>query len=101
MNKIPNLPDKIRVKVTKGGTGVFIAELKDFDIFTEADSEQELILNVNDLVYTYFDVPKSKRSVILYHPPLLFRTRVKRSIPSSLVFQKYYSSVAGQLHGGC
>lgn len=64
------LPSKIKVKVNKEKSGIFFAELTEYDVFTEANSLNELIINVNDLIYTYFDLPKRDRDKIRYMPPL-------------------------------
>ena len=67
MNK---LPQKIQVKVIKNRkTGVYLAELPDFDIFTESDSFSGLVFQVNDLIYTYFEVPEKNHGKIWYMPP--------------------------------
>lgn len=64
------LPSQIQVRIKKEKIGGFFAELPEYDIFTEADSLNGLIINVNDLVYTYFDLPKKDRGKIWYMPPL-------------------------------
>ena len=64
------LPSKIRVKVIQEKSGFLFAELPEYDVFTEANSFNELLVNVNDLVYTFFDVPQKDRGKIVYMPPL-------------------------------
>lgn len=77
-----NLPNKIEVKVMKNPrTGVFIAELPEYDIFTESDSFNELIFQVNDLIYTYFEVPKKSHGNIWYMPPQVTTLAEKQNPP--------------------
>lgn len=80
------LPSKIKVKVAQEKSGVLFAELPEYDIFTEADTFNELIINVNDLVYTYFDLPKKDRSKVWYAPPLI--QRKKEAFPLNPVLFK-------------
>lgn len=68
MNKI-KLPKAIRVRVVKEKGGVLFAELPEYSIFTEADTFSSLIFNVNDLVISFFDVPKNLREKVWYSPP--------------------------------
>lgn len=65
----PQLPSAIHVDVSKGTSGVLLAKLTQYNIFTEADSLNDLFLQVNDLIYTYFDVPKKYQGQITYIPP--------------------------------
>mgnify|MGYP001568530031 CR=1 FL=1 len=69
MSRLPKLPDKIQVDVTKGESGVLLARLPTFDVFTEADNLNELFIQVNDLINAYFDVPKEYQDKICYMPP--------------------------------
>ena len=67
-DKLSQLPEAIKVKITRGKTGSYLAELPELDIFTEADSREDLIMMINDLIYTYFDVPKEFQGKIWYRP---------------------------------
>lgn len=69
--KVPKLPTLIKVKIIKTKEGSYIAELPEYDIFTEADSPLELDFNINDLIYTFFDIPKK------YHGKIVYRKVVK------------------------
>jgi len=89
-----NLPGNIKVRVFKGQSGCFIAELPEFDISTEANSAWEIEELVNDLIYVYFDVPKEYRKAIRYVPADLRKTV---DIKSQLIFQKFISSDAERL----
>lgn len=62
------IPDFLKVDVKKGETGVLIAELPDYGVFTEAEDLNELFGNVNDLMYTYFDIPKKYHDEICFVP---------------------------------
>lgn len=65
---LPKLPDKIRVSVIKGESGALLARLPDYDVFTEADNLNDLVFQVNDLIYTFFDVPKKYQDDIFFQP---------------------------------
>ena len=75
MNKLQKLPSEIKVKVIVEKSGVHFAELVDYGVFTEADSPQELIFNINDLIHCFFDIPKRDRTKIWYMPK---RTQIER-----------------------
>ncbi|MBU0978631.1 hypothetical protein KKF92_02250 [Patescibacteria group bacterium] len=64
----PKLPKKIAVLVKKGVSGCLLAELPELDIFTEADGLNHLFFQVNDLIYTYFNVPKKYQDQITFIP---------------------------------
>lgn len=63
------IPQSIRVEVTKGSSGCLLAELPKFDIFTEADNLNHLFFQVNDLIYTHFNIPKKYQDEIYFRPP--------------------------------
>lgn len=65
---IPNLPEVIKVQVKKGDSGVLLVYLPDYDIFTEAEDLNDLFFQVNDLIYTYFDIPKKYQDKISFVP---------------------------------
>ncbi|HWY79285.1 MAG TPA: hypothetical protein VNW29_02915 [Candidatus Sulfotelmatobacter sp.] len=67
-NDIPKLPRFIKVDVKKSLTGNLIADLPDLDIFTEANDLNELFINVNDLIYTFYDIPKKYHDQIRFIP---------------------------------
>lgn len=70
--KLFKLPKVIKVKIIKTKEGIFIAELPQYDIFTEGESLFELDYLINDLIYTFFDVPKK------YHGKIVYRRVIKR-----------------------
>ena len=52
-------PDKIMVKVARAQEGGFVAEITTFPgCFTQGETFSELLVMINDCVYTYFDVPE-------------------------------------------
>ena|SRR2546428_1387094 len=56
-----NLPDVIRVNLTKSKNGGFTAVLVDYPgCITYADTPSELVENINDAVLTYFEVPRNE-----------------------------------------
>ena len=63
-------PSKIHVSVKKGESGSLLVDLPELDIFTEADNLNDLFYQVNDLIYTYFDIPKKEQNNIRYIPSL-------------------------------
>lgn len=68
-SQLPKIPAVIQVGVRKGTSGVLLAKLSKFDVFTEANNLNDLIFQVNDLIYTYFDIPKKYQSDIFFMPP--------------------------------
>lgn len=64
-NKFPKLPKVIKVKIIKTKEGNYIADLPEYDIFTEADNPLKLDYYINDLIYTFFDVPKKYQGIFL------------------------------------
>ncbi len=68
MNKL-RLPKSVEVKVIREKGGILFAELPEYSIFTEADTFPDLVFNVNDLVQSFFDVPKKLREKVWYNPP--------------------------------
>lgn len=87
--KILDLPSSIQVKILRGKS-CFIAELPEYDISTEADSVEAIVNNVNDLIYAYFDVPKSMQKDFRYCPPQKVEPNTERvKMPLLLVYQQY------------
>lgn len=89
-----NLPDSIQVTISKGESGVWIANIPDYDIFTEADNFWEIDDLINDLVFTYFDVPKELQASIRY---VASQPKQKLSIGDHLILQKFISSEAERI----
>lgn len=82
-NDLPKLPQFIKVDVKKSTTGILIADLPELNIFTEANDLNELFINVNDLIYTFFDIPKK------YHDQIRF-------IPSDQTIQELVTIARGK-----
>lgn len=93
MKNIIKLPDKILVKIIKDKSGVFVAELPEFDLHTEADSVWELISNINDIVKLYFDIPENSLNSVVYTPPMIDKDPEIRQL-RSIDFLKYYQSTS-------
>lgn len=62
------IPKTIIVKVRVGKSGCLTATLPKLGIFTEADDLTHLFFQVNDLIYTHFDVPKKYHGKINFVP---------------------------------
>lgn len=90
MRKI-SLPVKIKVKILKGGSGAYIAELPEYDIHTEADSLGGLDFMINDLIYAYFDVPKNYWGKIWYKQEEI-KPDTKINLQKLLLYQQYIAS---------
>lgn len=72
LKTLEQLPKELDVKVSKNPkTGIWIAQIKNLDVFTEADDLIGLIYNVNDLIYSFFDIPKNLQHNVWYMPPYL------------------------------
>lgn len=94
------LPSKIKAQVTKERSGILFAELPDYGIFTQADTPLELFINVNDLIYSYFDVPQKYWGKLWYAPALEEQKRIAEnnipidpvlfSVLTNLDVQKYH-----------
>ena len=94
----PNkLPQKILVKIIHNKkSGVWIAELPELDLYTEADSERELDFCINDLIFSYFDTPDTVRNLIRYSPQSV-RSKDSETHKSE-VFLKFFSPDARYLY---
>lgn len=67
---LDQLPEELNVHVLRNPkTGIWLATVKDLDVFTEADDLIGLIYNVNDLIYAFFDIPKKIQHKVWYMPP--------------------------------
>ncbi|MBI3955784.1 hypothetical protein HY339_00855 [Candidatus Gottesmanbacteria bacterium] len=65
-----DLPVQISVNVQKGQSGALVATLDEYDAVTEGNDLIELFFNVNDLIYTIFDVSKKQQESVRYIPSL-------------------------------
>jgi len=89
------VPAKVKVKVFRGKSA-WIAEIPEFDLHTEADSPIELEFMVNDLLFTFFDVPPRYRRQIRFVPEKP-REAIDISDKKSLIFQKFLAPDAFRL----
>ena len=86
-NKKISLPAQVAVQIQKGESGALIAMLDQYDAVTEATDLNELFFNVNDLIYTIFDIPKKYQDDIQFLPTMEARInmmRVARSSPKQI-----------------
>lgn len=75
------LPSRVLVQVKKTPEGTFYAKFPELPgCFTEADGPFDLIFQVNDAIFTYFDVPrkKLKKDEVKYWPPEDYFKRLLR-----------------------
>lgn len=92
----PKLPHKILVKVKKGKSGKYLIELPELDVFTEAETLPEIAIQVNDLIYSYFDIPLKYQKHIQYSPSIKEQAKVvkDRIIPNSFNLNALFSPTA-------
>jgi len=93
---IDSLPNKILVSIHRGKSGAWIADLPQYDIFTEADSQIELDYFINDLIFSHFEVPDMVRKMIRYSPrpepkEVEQESRGKEPSWNEIAFLKYFS----------
>ena len=94
---LQDLPQVIRVQVKKFKKNQFFAELPKYKVFTEANSFLELIWNVNDLIFAFFDIPKSEQRKIWYLPPRKRKAKEqaavidKKQVNKAILFKVLYS----------
>ena len=64
------LPDSIKVEIKESVDGGYFVKILSLEhCFTQADDAEELLLMVNDMVYSYFDVPEKLRPLMpVYFP---------------------------------
>ena len=77
-----SLPSKVEVLVTKTPKGSFVATFPKLPgCLTEADDIVDLLYQVNDAVFTYFDISRKdlKGVDFLYAPPRNFLKDIKGS----------------------
>lgn len=78
-----SLPALVAVQIQKGDSGVLIATLDQYNAVTEASDLNELFFNVNDLIYTIFDIPKKYQNEIQFLPTMEARINMVRIAHSS------------------
>lgn len=79
-----NLPSKIKVLVTKTPKGGYMATFPELPgCLTEANNIIDLLYQVNDAIFTYFDIVREDLKGIdfLYTPPPDFLNNIERIKP--------------------
>ncbi len=64
------LPDLIKVEIKESVSGGYFVKVVSLEhCFTQADDGEELLLMVNDVIYSYFDIPEKLRPLMpVYFP---------------------------------
>ncbi|MBI1957027.1 MAG: hypothetical protein HYS44_01020 [Candidatus Niyogibacteria bacterium] len=84
------LPEKLTVEIHKEKTGYW-AKIKELPhCYTQADNYDELIIMINDAVYTYLDIPIKYIKTLGYYIPewqkrvydMLFKQKERKPIKS-------------------
>ena len=83
------LPSKIKVKIIKGSSKSYVAELPEYDIHTESESLSGLDYMINDLIYAYFDVPKKLWGKVWYKE---LKVEPQIDFQKLLLYQQYVAS---------
>lgn len=85
-----NLPPKVKVLVTKTSEGSYMATFPELPgCLTEADDIVDLLYQVNDAIFTYFDILRKdlKGVDFLYTPPRNFLKNIEKVKPKPQVHQ--------------
>jgi len=90
MKKV-NLPPIIKVRISKGKSDSFLAELPEYNIHTESDSLSGLDFMINDLIYAYFAVPKKYWGKIWYKKKEI-KPASQVSLRKLLAYQQFIAS---------
>ena len=83
-----NLPSKVKVVANKTEEGTYIATFPELPgCLTEADDAVDLLYQVNDALFTYFDVSRKDLKDIdfLYSPPPSFLRELQKREPKPQV----------------
>lgn len=83
------LPSRIKVKIVRGGSGSYVAELPEYDIHTESESLSGLDYMINDLIYVYFDVPRKLWGKVWYKE---IKTEPDVDLQKLLLYRQYVTS---------
>lgn len=96
---LEQLPETLDVKLSRNPkTGIWIASIKNLDVFTEADNLMGLIYNVNDLIYAFFDIPKNLQHKVWYIPPFLQEPAIQQPKNHLEELIKFNIFLSPQLH---
>ncbi len=73
------LPDKLTVEIHRTKEGSFWAKIKELShCYTQAKSSSELIVMLNDAIYTYLGIPKRYYGKLGYYVPQRLYGEIKR-----------------------
>ena len=99
LKTLEQLPEQLDVKLSRNPkTGIWIASIKNLDVFTEADDLIGLIYNVNDLIYAFFDIPKKLQNKVWYIPPFIQEPAIQNSKTYLGELIKFNIFLSPQLH---
>lgn len=84
---VMKIPPSVKVKIDTDEDGVLGATLPEYDVFTEADSYIELEANINDLIFSLFDIPRKFKKEIRFVSQPLIRKFPRPS--TSLMFESF------------
>ena len=99
LKTLGQLPEELEVKVSRNPkTGIWIAKIKNLDIFTEADNLIGLIYNVNDLLYAFFDIPKKLQHKVWYMPHYIQDTAAYKQTIHLDELMKFNILISPKLH---
>ena len=85
---VAKLPDKLEVKIGKSRDTGYWAEIVNLPgCVTQAENPMELLVMINDAVYTYFDIPKKYLSKMpIYLPEEIVRRKIETNqIPNHIL----------------
>lgn len=96
---LEQLPEQLDVKVSRNPkTGIWMANINNLDIFTEANDLIGLIYNVNDLIYAFFDIPKNLQHEVWYIPPFIQEPVIEKRKTHLEELMKFNIFVSPKLH---
>ncbi len=72
------LPELIKVEIKKSPDGGYFIKIVSLEhCFTQADTQEEILVMVNDVVYSHFDIPEKLRSLM---PPYFPKQELKEKL---------------------
>ena len=87
------LPEVIKVKIEKSPNGGYLIKIVSLEYcFTQADTKEEILIMVNDVVYSHFDIPEKIRPLMpLYFPTKELKEKLlqewEKAIPAEFLNQ--------------
>lgn len=99
LKTIDELPEELDVRVLRNPkTGIWIAKIKNLDIFTEADDLIGLLYNINDLIYAFFGIPKDLQPKVWYMPSSLQQSIIHKPKIQLDELMKFNILLSPELH---